>query len=483
VRHSSRREYKKSDSPVMQSMVEQDDGKEAEYSEDKIFIGWKLGDKNLYQNLEDWAVRNQGSHNTQAIQLALRQFQREAGDRKDTLSLNQSSASIELVVGERGSGKTFFERARSNREAEAGVLNIIVDRKHEYYSNNIYSGIQEDLKNLGEHEEKKNIDTTALLPYFVRKARNRIDGLSLSGDRYVNTFKFNFSDLDPQMLSYLFLHDIDEQSSRYMDFQKYVRNLRQKMDDGEIKSFTDCEDLAKRMGQANRFNYNRRQEEITDKLNKYKDWEFLGDGHNLYDDETMRAENLDGIGLEKLVQETNTIALSLDDAEQLPNQLEMTQIYLAILVKKLRNLKRTNDLEKKVKLCIDEAHEFIDSDNYDSQREAPPAHWQVRQVIKVDRDKGFRVSLATQEVEDIPEKQFLKQVDHAFLPMNIDSDTRNYLLRLFDVHGGSVDEGNKKWQKILDSLPEFAWMYVRKKTKYWSLLEVASPLAYHREED
>ena len=488
MRNSSRREYSKSNSPVMQSMVEQeDDGEEAEYGDDEIFVGWKLGDKNLYRELEDEAVRTEGGHNTQAIQFALREFQREAGNREDTLSLDQSSAGIELVVGKRGSGKTFFERARSNREAEGGVLNVLVDRKHEYYSNNLYNGIQEDNKNLGKGEEKQTIDTTVLLPYFVKKRINKQEGVSLPGREYTETFKFNFSDLDPNMLSYIFLYDVKENSSRYKDFEKYTRKLRKRMEDGEIQSFNHCKQLAEEMQEREQFNYRQgrgRAGEIKDKLEKYEDWGFLGNDMDLYSNEVMETEELDGIGLEKLVQETNTIAISFgDEMENLPDNLQMPQLYIAILIKKLRDLKKSGKLDKKVKLCIDEAHEFLDEEDPSNQRDAPPAHWQIRQVIKVDRGKGFRVSLATQEIQDLPEKNCLKAVDHAFIPQNIDSDGRRYLLDLYDVHGGSLDTGNKKWQKIFDVFDQYQWLYIDVDQKYWSLLEVASPLAYHKEED
>lgn len=186
-----------------------------------------------------------------------------------------------------------------------------------------------------------------------------------------------------------------------------------------------------------------------------------------------------------VVQDANTIAISLDDNDNLPHQLEMNQLYIAILSKKLRTLKKQGKLDRKVQFVVDEVHKFVDSDDYgrEDRDKAPPAHWQLRQVIKEDRDKGFRVSMASQEVDDIPEKNFLKQTDHVFIPMNVDSDTRDYLLEQYDVHQGGRDRGNRKWQTVFRTMDEHQWMYIRKKTRYWALLEVASPLANHKTED
>jgi hypothetical protein len=469
---------------MMQGIVSEPTDPNPEYDEDKIFLGWKLGDKDLYQDLEDAIYFDEGQMSSKVVKDALRLFQRKAGQRQymngkpEKLYLDQSSAAVTFSAGERGAGKSFKMRGESNRSAEAGVLNVIVDPSHEYYTNNFKSAVQEKFKNLDDTESKHPVPTTVLMPYYVNQGRKR-DDLTLPGEQWTQIFKFTFSDLDPAMVSYLFLKDVKPSDrARYEDFEKYTRELNQAIQDGGIEDFGDCKDLANRLKNRgeiwNQGPRNNRANEIIDKLERYQEWGFLCGDDSRY-----------SLDLEEVLAETNTIALSLDDNDNLPRQLEMNQLYIALLIKKLRTLTKKGELDRKVQFMVDEVHKFVDSEDYgrEDRQQAPPAHWQLRQVIKEDRDKGFRVSMASQEVTDIPEDNFLKQSDHVFIPMNIDAESRDYLLDLYDVHEGGKDRGNRKWQKIFRTMNEYNWFYIRKKTRYWCLLEVASPLAYHKTED
>lgn len=482
MRASSKNAFASSRNSVMQGIVNTGSGPAANYEQNKIFIGWKIGDKEEYEEFLDQKWREYGELNPDVYREALRLFQRHVQNKDpedyEEFFLDQESASVIFRPGERGAGKSFFMRAESNRSSKSGVLNIIVDPAHEYYTNNFKGGIQNKLKNLRREETPQQIDTKVLMPRPVKKARDMSE-MGDAGMQFSEVFKFSFDDLDPNDITYLIMKDVkpSTKDARRQDLQVYTSRLNTLIERGEIHSFRDCEELAKRMANAGRFRHDERDTEITNKLEKYKKWEFLGEGYDIGAQDEDNDE-----GLLKVLQDYNSVVLCLADDDNIPDRLEIKQLYLAFLIKKVRSLKKSGQLDKKVQWVIDEIHRFLLSSDPDDVTDAPPAHREIRKIIKEDRKIGFRLSMSSQEVGDIPERNFLKQTDHMFLPMNIDGDTRHKLLDMYDI-AQWADKQRNKWITIFGAMDEYQWFYVRKKTKNWALIQPASPLSYHMTED
>ena len=486
MRPSSRNTFASSKTSVMQGIVNTGGGPSANYEQDKIFLGWKIGDQEEYEEFLDEKWQEYGELSVEARKAALREFQQHVRSKDSSdyeeFYLDQESAAVIFRAGKRGSGKTFFMRADSNRSSKGGVLNIIVDPAHEYYTNNFKGGVQNKFKNLRRNESPQRIDTKVLMPKPVKKARNQSE-LGDAGMQFTEVFKFSFSDLNPPDVEYLLMKDVNPSTkpARRQDLRAYVTELNSAIQDGGISSFNDCEDLADKMLHSGKFKYDQgpnknRANEIKGILDKYKKWEFLGEGDSI----GSRTDEYDGLA--QLLQKYNSVVLCLADNDNIPGRLEIKQLYLAFFIKRLRSLKQAGKLDKKIQLMIDEAHRFLLSKDPDDESDAPPAHWQIRQVIKEDRDKGFRVSMSSQDIDDIPERNFLKQADHVFIPMAIDKDTRSDLLDLYDVskHGDSMRD---KWQTIFQGMSKHQWFYIEEMTRDWALIDPASPLAYHKTED
>lgn len=494
-RPSTRRSFEDKDDPLFGTVLKEPEIPDADYGRDDIFVGWSKGSRDHYENFKEAKINEYNSRSTQAIKDSLYMFRKkfeeysqETLDEIDPLLLDQGSASVSFHAGERGAGKSFYLRGYGNRSAKAGILTIHIDPAHEYWTNNKKGGAKPSTLNksagLRRGEDAQRIETAVLMPTFIRMARKKAD-LGFDGQKWTVPFQFGFDDLDQTDLSYLLLKDVNRNSDekKFQDFQKFISELSKAIEDGGVSSFQDLMDLADKMQEQGRFKYEERHQDIKDTIEMYLEWDFLGDKKledqdlSQFIDDESDLENIDS--WEEFITEVNCITLSLEDDDECPGHLEMKQFYIALLIKKVRSLaKGSSDFDSPVNWVIDEIHRFVDSDDYDDREKAPLAHWEIRKIIKEDRKIGFRVAMASQQVKDIPEDNFLKQTDHMFIPMNMDSEDRRYLLQLYDIYS-QADPSRDKWKTIFDALNEFEWFYMRKKTKSWQLLIPPAPLARH----
>lgn len=491
-RPSIRRDFSQSENPVHNSVIQRPAGPDATYDRDDIFIGWKRATSDHYKTLKNAKWKEFKELSSEVYREALFMFKNRFSDKDipdmSEMFIDQSSAAVTFRAGERGAGKSFCLRAEGNRSAKSGILTIHIDPAHEYYTNNKESGIQNEIlrqsAGLRQGETPQPIETKVLMPSFIKKAR-RQSNLGMPGSTWTTEIQFSFDDLDPQDISYMFMKDVNksQNESRYKDFRKFVGELNQKIENGEVTDFDDVEDLSRRMQEAGRFSYSERDREIQDVIEPYKRWNFLGDKHSLYDkqEDIPDDEDQNQLTWYDIVQNVPSIALSLEDDDNCPDDLEMMQFYIAQLVKKVRSLRKQGVFDRPTNWIIDEIHRFVDSEDHDQREKCPPAHWEIRKIIKEDRKIGFRVSMASQQVKDIPEDNFLKQTDHMFIPMNMDKDDRRYLLQLYDIYSQG-DDSRDKWKSVFETMGEYEWFYMRKKTKSWSLVVPASPIGNHLRE-
>lgn len=445
----------------------------ATFDPDRIFVGWSLGGKEQYQELVkrfERQLRAEGMKNAQtrrreAVQQALRKFPEVVGERRGEVFIDRSEADLTFDGGERGAGKSWNLRGRTNREALADVTCCLIDPEHEYVSNNMYQGIQSNLANLRPGESPQPIDTKVLMPYFVHKARQQAD-MPERGYDYVDVFKFEFHDLDPNDLDFLITRNFKD----HPDFGIFVRNLETKLRQGNIRGWDDVIDVARQLQEEDEFmhtNQGGRVRQIRSFLeHNYKKWGFLGADKK--------------VDLERILNEYNTVVLSLNDNEETPDNLHMKELYVAFFIKRLRALREQDRVPRPIDLVIDEAHRYIPAH---TEPQFPPSKQEVRRVIKRDRKRGFRISMASQEPTDVAGKNFLNQTKHFFIPQNMKPKPRKALLKKAQVHR-SGDESRNKWGRIFEAMSEHldhGWLYVNAETKNWEILEVPSPISYHRE--
>lgn len=486
MKPSVKRGFEGSDNPILQKSLEEPDPPDPDFHENEIFMGWKKGTKDKFTSFRDAKWEEQNELNATAYREALHMFQKQfQGKGKndteelDEMFLDQGSASVIFRAGERGAGKSFNLRGEGNRSAISDVLTIHIDPAHEYYTNNYESGIQKKIvqksAGLRPGEEPQPIETFVAMPKFIEQARKQ-SSLGMPGEQWTTTFQFSFSDLDGNDISYLFMKDVNRKSdtSKFKDYQKFTAKLSGAVQTGDIEDFDDAIDLAKKMQREGEFSYNERAGQIVDEIEQYQNWDFIGG-------KTLESQNNRFDSWEELVNEINCLTLSLEDDDNCPSHLEMAQFYISVLIKKIRSLRKSGKFDKPTNWIIDEIHKFVDDEDFDSRDEAPLAHWEIRKIIKEDRKIGFRVSMASQQVRDIPAENFLKQTDHMFIPMNMDKEDRRYLLQLYDVYSQG-DNSRNKWKMIFDSMNEFEWFYMRKKTKEWCLLIPPAPLSNHLSE-
>jgi hypothetical protein len=495
---SAKRSFKQSDNPILNDSLEKPDPPEPSYGQDDIFVGWKKGSSDHWDTFKEAKWQEHDGMDAQAFKEALHMFKKRFEDKSgseteelDPMFLDQGSASVSFRAGERGAGKSFTLRGEGNRSAKSEILTIHVDPAHEYYTNNHSSGVQNEIvessAGLRKGEDAQPIETPVLMPDFIKKARDKA-GLSMSGKTWTTVFQFSLQDLDSNDLSHILLKDVDRNSdtAKFKDFQKYLSELNQKIEnEDDFTDFSDAKKLAKKMQRNKEFSYNERASQIEDEFELYEDWNFIGDktieeqDFSEFVDEDSDKEDINSWA--KLLNTVNCMTLSLEDDDECPDHLMMKQFYIAVLIKRIRSLRKQGVYDRPTNWIIDEIHRFVDDDDYDSREDAPLAHWEIRKIIKEDRKIGFRLSMASQQVGDIPEENFLKQTDHMFIPMNMDKDDRRYLLQLYDIYSQG-DNSRNKWKRVYEAMNEYEWFYMRKKTKEWALLVPPAPLSNHLSE-
>lgn len=475
---STRNTFRNSSNPHFNQFADDEQGREARYEPDQIFVGWNLGGREEFEDLagkmkrrlvlnED--VSNPRKARNQAIQLAIEYFDQVVGERKEPVFIDRSEPDVAFYGGQRGSGKSFNLRALSNRSAKAGVTNIVIDPEHEYVTNNMYNGIQSGLENLRPREKPDTVETKVLMPHFVWKARDEAH-LPERGYDHVEVFKFEFSDLDPNDIHFVMVRKFDD----HPDFWRFASELEERLSRGEqLRSWRDIYRVAEELDEREEFSWTgkKRSQQIRRFLeSQYEKWGFLGP-----DKKIGRHSSTEYNNLGELLQQYNTVVLSLHDEGRLPDELYMKELYVEFLIKRVRNLVERGVVSGPIDWVIDESHEYVPAN---TEPDHPPSKRQIRRLIKKDRKRGMRLTFGSQEPTDMQTKNFLNQADHYFIPWNMKPRPRRSLLSLAQVTSNE-DRGRGKWEAVFDAMFKHQWLYCDARSKDWLILEPASPLANH----
>jgi len=466
---SSRRLFSRSSNKDLQKLGEEEEGPEAKHDPDYIFLGWSLGGEELLEQLVQKKLDLEDVTTvTDARTRALREFKNHVGQRRAEVYMDRSSADILFIGGSRGSGKSYNLRAITNRSAEAGVTNIVIDVENEFYTNNIYQGIQSGpMRNLRENEQPKNIDTKVLMPYFVYQARRQKD-MAEKGYDYMDVFKFDFAHLTPDDIGYLV-----QKMGDHRDYTLFSRAIERRMRTGrDIKTWDDVIAVAEELDAEDRFRWGNgeRVREIKDFIDLYyREYGVLGNDYN--------------IDLKQILNQHDTIAISLHDAGNLPSDMQLSELYIALLVKNVRTLVERGLVDKPVHWAVDEADEWIPAENQDVYH---PSRSQFEEVTLNDRKRGFRVTFATQKPgkiqqggKDLSEDPFMGEAKQWLMPYDMKPGPRRKLLNA----SGRYQDYGEQWHHVFDAMGEHEWLYINQKQGFWTVLEPASPLAYHLDED
>lgn len=437
---------------------------EPTFPTDKIFVGWSIGDSEMLREILDRKMRNPSLDSNTARRQAYIEFSEKVGDKREPVFVDRGdaeNADVMFVPGKRGAGKSYLMRSMTNRSSKAGATNILIDPKHEFYTNNQYHGIQDDLKNLRDGEEKQNIETKVLMPYPVYKARNYADLPENGYGDNMEVFKFGFEDLTPDDITFL----VKNLGFSENDLDTLANEVQEKLHDnpGAITTFEDIIDLAREIEERDGFSWNKFVGRLEQDLKPYQRWGLFGD------------EEKYQLDLKQVMNEYNSIALTLDGGDELPSNLPLMELYIAILIRKNRALAKRGEIDPPFNYAIDEAHEVVPAGVDISDHTAKQ---QIRETIKKDRSLGFRVSLVTQSIGDIDVENFINQTDHFFIPYNLEPRSRRRMLEYAGVFSKN-DDRREKWDYVVRNCPKFTWLYVDSSNQEWFLLEVASPLAYH----
>lgn len=478
VRRSARMLFEESPNPRMNKIGYEPEEKEAKFESGKVFFGWSIASSKELEQLKKKARRRTKTEND-AKKAALRKLKKNIRKRSvedgQPFYLDRSSPDVAFIGGERGSGKSFILRAMTNRSAKTDVKHIYIDIENEYYSNNVEDGIQKRLMTLRDAEERQNIKTKVLMPEFVYQARKQ-KSMPERGYQYMDRFKFGFDILDADDIDFL----LREKFGDHPDIDNFGSEMERVLEEEGFESWQQIKDVAERMSEQGDFDYHRRDNQIQSYIkNNYEKWDFLGADKKVDLAEIFNGNEDEYDEDEEIPEEDkgyDAIALVLHGGGAIPSKLKMKELYVAFLIKRLRNLKERGKISQGIRFSVDEAHNFIPAH---TEPDFPPSKKQIRQVIKQDRKRQFSLNMATQEPGDVQSKNFLSQSRHLFIPQNMRPRPRKHLLKEGDLYK-SGDMQRNKWSYVFDPMDRFQWFVANIEKGEWHVVEPASPLANHR---
>lgn len=102
--------------------------------------------------------------------------------------------------------------------------------------------------------------------------------------------------------------------------------------------------------------------------------------------------------------------------------LNIASAYVAIFLRKTMHARRNNIIKKPLFVLIDEAHEFCNRTKNISSRD------EIQKLVNLSRSWGISVVLSTQNMYDIPDK-IIRQARYIFLPQGITLDEGKEIMK------------------------------------------------------
>ncbi len=394
--------------------------KEQKYSTSRLFIGW--------EKKYEWIEAS-----TDSLWYPIE------NDRPFYVDIGTSN--VFLVLGDRGSGKTFLIRGMASRLWKTGYLIMhLSDIKNEMRTN--YKPIQSVFRDkLLRDEKAEGIPTKIYTPYFLSDFNKKkycnmeyiqMDFLDMSETDMITVFEAD-SDSKKDLAIELYQKLKDNEIETYEEIRQYIRGIsRDEVHGGSKKSF----------------------------YRKLKDMERKGIFSTKY--------------RQDLVEEVKKNFVSINfigyrEMEKYPH------VYMSMIIEKIRKAKLNDKLDKPIFFFIDEAHAFL------PKRKDVASKEKIEEVINVDRYLGESVVISTQYPDQLPVKRVLRQVKYYFVPWNIDFQVYNDILKSAGMKQAS-DKWTDKWVKLKAKAKKYDWIVIDKSERKASVVKIAAPLCNHLEE-
>jgi hypothetical protein len=159
--------------------------------------------------------------------------------------------------------------------------------------------------------------------------------------------------------------------------------------------------------------------------------------------------------------------------------LNTAAAYVAIFLRKIMNARRNKLIKKPLFVLIDEAHEFCNKKKDISSKE------EIQKMVNLSRSWGISLILATQNMEDIPPK-IMRQARYIFLPQGITWDEGKEIMKSQALLEWDRDAYNELIY-LFKSLKrkkngEREWICIDVNTKEYTTFFPYAPLSLHQSE-
>lgn len=396
----------------------------AEFSRDQLFVGW--------QKPMEWVEWDDYKGNW------------ESDSKWQPFFIDVSQSITELILGPRGSGKTWLLRGQLSRLAKAGYhCAHVSDIKNEMVSNNkpAYNKYAH-LLHKARHEVPEAIQTAVLLPKFLEKTH-------MDFPKGNQKFQLSFRDITERDLITIFGFEGDRDKTEVM------KKIYAEMVALNITTFEDMTDFVFDLRELNA----PAKKSLILAIENLERAQVFGDEYHK--------------DLIDILQDKQVLALNLKGYDEFAHGY--SQSYVGCVVNKLRRERRNKTLTQPLYLFVDEAHSFCPN------KGNPPSKKEFIDVINVDRLHGVSLIMASQYPEQLPKDDILKQITHFFLPYNIDPDTKKFVLDLVGARR-KEDQYSDKWKKFWGVLKKHEWCYINREDRIPIRVKPAAPLCRHAEE-
>jgi len=401
------------------------DKRSPSYSKDRLFVGW--------QKPMEW------------VEWEEHRGEWESAGKWQPFYINISQSITELILGPRGSGKTWLLRGQLSRLAKAKYhCAHVSDIKNEMISNNKPALKKYAyLLHKARHEVPEAIPTVALLPKFLERAY-------IDYPKGNQKFQLSFRDITEKDLITIFGCEKDR------DKIEIMKKLYAEITSLNITTFEEMSDYIMDLRELNA----QAKKKLILAIDNLEREQVFGDEYSK--------------DIVEILKKGEVLSLNLKGYDEFAHAY--SQSYVSCIVNRLRRARRAKELPRPLYLFADEAHAFCPN------KGDPASKKELIDVINVDRLHGVSLILATQYPEQLPRDDVLKQITHFFLPYNIDPDTRKFVLDLAGVRRRE-DQYTDKWKKFWAKLKKHEWCYINRETKKPAKIKPASPLCRHAEEE
>jgi len=358
------------------------------------------------------------------------------------ISLNQSH--VILILGPRGSGKTWIERGAGNRLFDQGHNCFYAsDIKNEMASNSF--PVQEKfMDKLAPGESPKGYPFQAFYPQLLAAYKGKMP----KGNKRI---QLSFTDLElADFLNFFGVGDGDDTK------RQILVTLFDKVRKKEAVSF----DRLKIELDLLPFPMTTKQS-ILNTINNLEQYQVLGDEYPF--SELTDALNNDSMA-----------SLNLFGFDEIDSSAGYPQLYVGLALRKIFREKKAKRLPRPLDVFIDEAQRFIPALGN------PACKKDIMDIINEGRSAGISVWLATQNLGNIDER-VASQARFILLPWTAQRPEYEPVLRACGLW--TIDESRSaQWQHYWRNLPKYSWCLINMSSKEVKAFMPLAPLAMHTQE-